>query len=69
MPSKVIVEFLAPQRLITSEAELAILDRVSALQDVTPAPLGGIDLVLLDPQIVTLSGLTPDGYSLSNIPV
>src|SRR5205823_293638 len=68
-PVEVPVEFLAPGRFATNSADSAVLARMSALQDVTPAPLGGIDLVLLQPQTVILSGLTPSMERLDNVPV
>jgi hypothetical protein len=68
-PVTVPVEFLAPGRFADLAAGSAILEHMSALQEVVPAPLGGIDLVLLQPQTVMLSGLTPNNVPLDNVPV
>lgn len=68
-PVTVPVEFLAPGRFAQSDVESSVIERVSAHQDIDLAPLGGIDLVLLQPQTVTLSGLTPGLLQLENVPV
>ena len=68
-PVDVPVEFLAPGRFAYGAADYAVFERTSAVQDITPAPLGGIDLVLLQPQTLTLSGLTPRRVYLDNVPV
>jgi hypothetical protein len=69
VPVTVPVEFLAPAHFAHSVAGSAVLEHMSALQDVAPAPLGGIELVLIQPQIVLLSGITPGGLRLDDVPV
>jgi hypothetical protein len=68
-PVIVPIEFLAPGRFADHATGTAILEHMAALQEVVPVPLDGIDLVLLQPQTVMLSGLTPTNLVLENVPV
>lgn len=62
------VEFLAPTSWGTG-ADPSLLARITARHEIRSPALDGLALALLQPQEILLSGETPDGTRLTNIPL
>ena len=67
-PFEIPVEFLAPTPLDTDSA-VSLMQKVRELQDIYPAALDGIALALCSPRQILLSGETPGGNVLSDVPL
>jgi len=62
------VEFLAPTPL-DAGADYSLLAKIIEVQEIRPAALDGVALALLQPRQLLLSGETPDGTSLTDVPI